>query len=153
MAGGDQFRAFTGRYVIVDFLPDWAGIARCAVGPELKAACTDIAELRAKPYAIRISPRSRNNTPGHRHYQDSFTVKTGTTVINDMRRVAARLWNMSDHAVIVEFGNDQVPPHRILGKTMDYLVGPIVGDLPSVILDARRAARKAARGKGKGNKD
>jgi hypothetical protein len=154
MAGGARVTVYRGQHVTVDFQPDWPGIARCAQGPELKEACTSIAEHRAKPYAIRISPRSNDNRPGHQHYQDSFVVKTGTTVINEMRRVAARLWNMSDHAVIVEFGNGAVPAYRVLGRTLNYLNGPIAGVLQSEVLDAyRENRRRAGRASAEAGKD
>lgn len=146
MPMGSRERAYTGKNVRVDFQLDVAGIAKIAMRRELLDACMDIAENRAMPYAIRISPRSNVHWPSHRHYQDQFTVKAGSTVINQMRRAAARLWNMSDHAIIVEFGNRATSGngYRVLGRTLNYLNGPTVGELSSVRLDRQHVANVAA---------
>lgn len=107
-------RVYTGRYITIDFELNRAGIAKIAVGNELRDAVHSVAEHRAKPYAIGISPRSDRK---HKHYADSFQVRNGYTTIAGMRRVTARLWNTSDHSVEVEFINGS----RILGKTLAYL--------------------------------
>src|SRR5215218_9032714 len=107
-------RVYTGRYVTIDFELDRAGIAKIAVGSDLRDAVRSVVEHRAKPYAIGISPRSNRK---HKHYADSFEVRTGYTTIAGMRRVTARLWNTSDHSVEVEFINGA----RVLGKTLAYL--------------------------------
>lgn len=114
-------RVFTGRHVIVRFVPDKAGIAKCAMGPELRAAVNHLAEHVAKPYAERISPRS--NRDDHVHYADSFTVVPGTAWIAAMQRVAARLFNTAPHAAAVEWGNGGANSrgHRVLGRTLDHL--------------------------------
>lgn len=158
MPMGERLRSYTGRHVIVDFKLDVAGIAKCAMGPELRKGVTDIAENRALPYAKSISPRSKRrskdgravDSKGRPHYQDSFKVKTGNVVINQMRRVAARLWNVSPQAVVVEFGNSRNGGigHRVLGRTINYLNGPVVGELYTDRMDRRRLQRKAAELKG-----
>lgn len=137
MPMGDREVAYLGKNVKVDFQLDVAGIARIAMRKELKDAVHDIAENRAMPYAVRISPRSNVKWASHEHYQDQFKVVDGTAVINQMRRVAARLWNFSDHAIIVEFGNKAGKRHRVLGRTLNYLNGPVVGELESDRLDRK----------------
>lgn len=111
---------FRGRHVIVTFEMDRVGIAKCAMGPELEAAVLHLANDVAKPYAERISPRSKRQ---HQHYADSFVVVPGTAWIAAMRRVAARLWNTAPHAAAVEWGNGSTNSrgHRVLGKTLDHL--------------------------------
>lgn len=119
--------AYRGRNVVVVFELDRKGIARCAMGPELRASVMLLAENEAKPYAISISPRSDRQ---HQHYADSFSVVPDTVVIRAMRRVAANLVNSAQHAAAVEWGNDQVPtPHRVLGRTLDHLNTPQFGHL------------------------
>lgn len=111
---------YRGRTLSIGFKMDRKGIAACAMGPELLASVISIAEKRALPYAVSISPRT---TRKHVHYQDSFLVIPGTVVIRDMMRVAARLANVSRQASRVEWGveaNDQ-RGQRILGRTMDHL--------------------------------
>ncbi len=114
--------------VHVVFKPDKKGIAAVAVGPELRKACHDLVEHKAKPYAVAISPigdpgdRRGPYTPGD--YISSWVVLDTFTVIAAMRRVATQLWNMSPHAAAVEWGNDQVGDgHHVLGETLDFLNG------------------------------
>lgn len=111
---------YKGKNVQVTFDMDRAGIAKIAVGPELTAAVLDLAEHKAKPYAIAASPRSREN---HKHYQDSFIVVPGTAFIAAMKRCAARLVNTSEHAAAVEWGSAHTghKGQRVLGHTLDYL--------------------------------
>lgn len=122
---------YRGVHLTMAFDPDKEGIRRIAVGADLRDACMDVVEHRAKPFAISISPRSDHddeNDP-HEHYQDSFrtqTVLTGLAPesIGDppMLRVGARLVNVARHAAAVEWGNRIHPtPHRILGKTIAHL--------------------------------
>lgn len=117
-----RVRVFTGRHVIVSFELDRAGLAKCAMGPELTAAVTHLATNTAKPYAERISPRSKRQ---HEHYADSFAVVIDSEVIESMRRVAARLVNTAAHAAAVEWGNAKTHGrgHRVLGRTLDHLNG------------------------------
>jgi hypothetical protein len=91
-----------------------AGVRRIAMSARLKEIVTSIAKERAMPYAISISPRSNQR---HRHYQDSFMVDTTAMQIKDLIRVAARLWNTSDHAAAVEWRYQ----YRVLGRTLAYL--------------------------------
>lgn len=112
-------RVYRGRHVIVSFDMDRKGIAALAMGPELEAAVIHLAEHTAKPYAISLSPRSRENT--EEHFQDSFDVVVGTRTIRQLRRVAAFLINGSPHAAAVEWGNSHTEAHRVLGRTLDHL--------------------------------
>lgn len=119
-------RAYTGRQVTVDFELNMKGIARCALGPELKAACHNIVATRALPYAVSISPRS---TRKHPHYQDQFHTEDTTGIPRTrygdlaMRRAITRLANLSAHAILVEVGptGDTTDGHRVLRKTLEYL--------------------------------
>lgn len=117
---------YQGVHVVVSFDPDKAGIARCAVGPELAASVLLVAD-KGMVYAVAVSPRSkRPPTPGHRHYQDAFVVEPGT--VHDighppMVRVAARLMNISEQATVVEVGTPKSRKYRILGRTLDHLNG------------------------------
>lgn len=123
---------YPGRHVRVWFELDRRGIQACAVGPELAAATRACATREAMPYAIRISPRSNNNEPGHKHYQDSFhveTVYTGLTPPESigrppMLRVGARLVNTAPHAAALEWGNKIAKGRRILGRTLDHMSRP-----------------------------
>lgn len=107
---------YRGRSVTVVYQTNRAGIAECAVGPELRHAVGDIAERRARPYAISISPVETGE------YVSSWRVENDHyTTIRDMRRVAAWLVNFSDHAVYVEVGTGTNPAHHVLSKTLGYL--------------------------------
>lgn len=108
---------YRGRYVKADFELDRKGIAVYAIGPELREACHDLAEHKAKPYAMSISPIDSGD------YVGSFEVRDQFTTINRLRRVAARLYNTSRHAAIVEFGNSRSPARHVLAETVDYLHG------------------------------
>lgn len=92
------------------------------MSPKLLEAVMSVAQDRALPYAVSISPRS---TRVHRHYQDSFVVIPGTEVIARLRRVAARLWNMAPHAAAVEWGNEHTGGHgqKVLQRTLEHLTG------------------------------
>lgn len=118
---------YRGTNVRVEFLPDRRSIARCAVGPEVRAAVRDLAANKAKPYAVSISPRSSRH---HRHYADGFRVEMGHVTLPPewpMRRVAAILVNTVEHAVIVELGANRTPAYRVLARTLAYLNGGVVG--------------------------
>lgn len=107
--------------VLTRFKMNRKGIAAIAVGREIRAAVHDVAENKAKPYAISISPRSRAK---HKHYADSFEVDdTIVTHIGapPMVRAASRLVNTTRQAIIVEVGADKTPAHRVLGRTLDFL--------------------------------
>ncbi len=107
-----------------------AGIAACAVGPELKGACHRVVANKALPYAKATSPRS---TRRHRHYADSFNVEDGLLVgypdHHPMTRVMSRLVNTARHATAVEVGavvtlngrTYETPAHRVLLHTLEYL--------------------------------
>lgn len=117
---------YRGRHVTVEFELNRRGIARCAVGPELKAACHGVVETRALPYAVSISPRSSRR---HQHYQDSFRVDDDTWTPKarmpdwHMRRVVTRLVNTSPQAILVEVGPEQGNDRgfHVLGKTLAFL--------------------------------
>ena len=126
MSLGERKRVYTGRHVTVDFEMDVGGIARCAVGDELRDACHSVVVSRALPYAYAISPRSSQDD--HEHYQDSFKVEDVLTGIAPdsigkppMLRVGTRLLNVARHAAVVEFGRRGYRGHRVLGKTLDHL--------------------------------
>lgn len=113
---------YRGRHCKVDFELDRKGIAAIAMSDELLDAVTEVVTDRALPYAISVSPRS---TREHKHFQDSFAVIAGTEVWARMRRVASRLWNLSEHAAAVEFGNKHTGGrgHHVLRQTLDHLTG------------------------------
>lgn len=117
-------RVYRGRTIVIEYEPDKVGIARCAVGAELRLAVGEIARTRALPFAISISPVGG---PGDEHrgeYITSFQViNDAHAVIADMRRVAALLINHSTHAAAVEWGNRHTDGHghRVLGRTLNHL--------------------------------
>ncbi len=113
---------YRGRNLTVYFDLDRKGMARVAVGEELKAAVTEVVAERALPYARSSSPRSNRN---HLHYADAFVVdNTSTVVLVGLRRVAARLVNTSGHAAAVEWGNAKTRGrgHHVLRQTLEHLV-------------------------------
>lgn len=110
---------FRGSKVMVHFDMDRKGIAACAMGPELAGEVMKLATRQALPYAISVSPRSSRTDKVH--YQDSFVAVPGTAWVAAMRRVAARLYNLAPHAIVVEKGTAKTPAHRVLGKTLDHL--------------------------------
>lgn len=117
-----------GQHVTVTFEADKKGLAKCAVGKELRAACHQIVELVALPYAISISPRSSRDD--HIHYQDQFAVQDTWTGITPesigrppMLRVATRLVNFAPHAAAVEWGNQKTggTGRHVLRKTLQHI--------------------------------
>lgn len=106
---------YRGRYVKADFQLDVKGIAAIAVGPRLRDACNTVVERKAKPYAMSISPIDSGE------YIRSFKVADQYTTLFGLRRVAARLYNTSGHAAIVEWGNERAPARHVLTETLDYL--------------------------------
>jgi hypothetical protein len=92
------------------------------MGPQLHESVIQLAETKAKPYAVSISPHSDRD---HQHYAASFSVVPGAMMIRRMRRVAAHLINSAPHAAAVEWGNQKTPNgHHVLGRTLDHLNGP-----------------------------
>jgi hypothetical protein len=115
--------------VTVYYEPDRRSIARCAVGPELTEAVLDLAENRAKPYAIGISPTQTG------HYAKSFEVSTVYLALGYpflMTRVAAELANVDPGASGIEWGQKSQrrggghrtqAGHHVLRRTLIMLDG------------------------------
>lgn len=117
--------------MVVEFEMDRAGIAKLAVGQELKDATHSAVVNRAMPYAISISPHGKTL-----EYVSSWRAADGFTVIAGMRRAACKLINVSGHAAAVEWGRGG--NQGILRRTLAHLnaTSPI---------GLQQAARKAAR--------
>lgn len=120
-----RLTVYTSRRLIVQFEMDRPGMARVAVGRELKDATRQIIRERAMPYAISISPVGQRDDDqgGKPRYIESFRIAEGHTVIAGMRRVAAKLVNVAPHAAAVEFlgTNPHASGYGVLGKTLDHL--------------------------------
>lgn len=102
----------------VHFKLDRAGIARIAVGKDLRSAVIAIAKL-GKPYAEQVAPRSgdRRGKP----YAESFVVVPGHAWVAALRRVAAFLANTHPGAAAIEFGSKRNEPFHVLRQTLEYL--------------------------------
>lgn len=119
-------RVYTGRHVIATFELNRKEIARCAVGPELRASCNEVVIRRALPFAVSIAPLSDRDHP---HYKGLFAVvdvKTGLPPEPigkpfPMLRWATRLYNLARHATIVEVGDGRRGGHRVLTRTLARL--------------------------------
>ncbi len=98
----------------VEFEMNRRGIARVAVGQDLRDSCRSAVVQRAMPYAIQISPRGETL-----EYVSSWRAADGHTVIAGMRRVACKLINVSDHAAAVEWGRGGA--RGVLSRTLAHL--------------------------------
>lgn len=113
-----------GPHCTVHYDPDKQGMARCAVGKELRGEVLKLAK-KAKKYAVSISPPRSHGKKKKVHYRDSFLVKPGKVydigTPEKMVRVSARLMNVSPQAKIVEVGTDRSEKYAVLKKTLDHL--------------------------------
>ncbi len=98
----------------VDFELHRRGIARLAVGQDLRDSTRSLVVLKAMPYAIRISPRGDTL-----EYVSSWRAIDTFVVIAGMRRAACRLANVSDHAATVEWGRGGAA--GVLRRTLAHL--------------------------------
>lgn len=132
--GGRKHVVYVSDRMVCEFEMDRDGIARIAVGAELKAAVHDLVERKAMPYAISISPIGRT-----REYVSSWQAVDTYAVIAGLRRVACRLFNGSGHAAAVEWISKRGSGHgyHVLGRTLAYLNSTSPAGLAA-------AARKAA---------
>lgn len=99
-----------------------AGIARCAVGPELHKAISTVTG-HALDFAELIAPNDSNE------YQAGF--RSGVHVIPDypnrqgadppMARWGGYVQNVARDAIIVEVGAKATRRYRILGRTLEWL--------------------------------
>lgn len=105
-------------------LQDFAEIAR---GRQVLAACMEVGQMRAVPYAISISPDGPSGL-----YKRSWEVRPGTVLIRGMLRVCAKVINTSPHAALIEWGGKPGggryrgryrPPQHILQRVRDNLTG------------------------------
>lgn len=117
-----RFTAYHGVFVKIDFKLDRKGVERIAVGRELGHACRSVVLNLAKPHAEGLAEGFRDTGD----YARSFRVENTTDVLGPkrwpMRRVAVRLVNISDHAVIVEVGyKKNNRPHYVLRRTLQHL--------------------------------
>lgn len=119
----------------VEFEMDRRGISRIALSDPLRDACHSVVVQRAMPFAIQKSPRGKTL-----EYVSSWRVSDGHTVIAGMRRVAAKLINVSDHAAAVEFVNKRGNGHGhgVLRQTLAHLNATS----PEGIAKAERAAKR-----------
>lgn len=100
--------------MIVEFELDRRGIAKIAMGQDLKDACRQVVTGRAMPFAIRNSPHGETL-----EYVSSWRAAEGHTIIAGMRRVACKLINVAPHAAAVEWGRGG--RRGVLGKTLAHL--------------------------------
>ncbi len=101
---------------------NFAGMARCAVGPELHRAVSEVT-ANALTFAELIAPNDSHE------YQAGF--RSGVRIIPDfpdrfgadppMARWGGHVSNVARNAVIVEVGAKATRPYRILGRTLDWL--------------------------------
>jgi len=103
--------------VSVRFVLDRAGIAACAVGPELRDAVHAIA-ASALPYAEMISPVDTGDYATSWEVVDTIVADIGHPA---MPRVAAQLANTSGHAVLVEVDTPNSPGRHILSRVLDWI--------------------------------
>lgn len=114
-----------GPHCTVHYDPDKKGMARCAVGKELKGELLKLA-AEAMKHAVSISPPRSQGKKVKVHYRDSFVLKRG--LVHDighppMIRAAVRLMNVSPQAKIVEVGTSRSQKYEVLQKTLDHLNG------------------------------
>lgn len=128
---------YVGAHARVHFKMNRRGIQGIALSREVGNACEDWASAKAKPYAIRISPRSKETAK--RHYAESFEVHRilvgappSSKIIGDpfpMMRSAALLINTAPYAIAVEYGAKRIhhrqKSHRILGRTLARFSRPV----------------------------
>jgi hypothetical protein len=139
---------YRGRTVTVYYEPDRRSIARCAVGPELTEAVVDLAEHRAKPFAVGISPRESGS------YSKSFEVNVTHVAYGYpylMTRVAVELANTDPGAGGIEWGQKRrrrggesrtTAGHHVLGRTLAMLDGTR-GGAEAAAEEAHRVATSA----------
>ncbi len=138
MAGIDRRGqlVYRGPHVSVRFKLNRRGVQGVALSWEVGQACHDWASHKAKPYAIRISPRTKKTDK--KHYADSFEVRRvliGAPPVEKiigrppMVRAGAILINTAPYAAAVEYGekraHHQQKSHRVLGKTLARFRRPV----------------------------
>lgn len=100
---------------------DYAAFGEFLRSPEMIRAMEAVAE-DGKTAAIAISPELTGD------YKSRFKVSSGTWPGGNGGTVAvAHLTNDSDHATEVEYGNEKVRRHRVLGKIATQLGGHAIG--------------------------
>lgn len=109
------------RYGGFDF--SYSGMARCAVGPELHRAIDDMTR-NALEYAQLISPADAQEydagwRSGVRVIPD-FPDRRGAD--DEMARWGGYVQNVSSEAIAVEVGAKNTRRHKVLGKTLTWLV-------------------------------
>lgn len=104
------------------------GIAGVAVSAKIRRAVNDIAETKAKPYAVAASPRDTGAYAGSWAVHD-VTVH-GIPKGWPMTRAGARLSNSDPAAKVIEVGSARrtqsgeivaTPAHRVLQRTLQHL--------------------------------
>ncbi len=101
-----------------EYRPDIQGIGELARSPQMHAMLAEAAG-DAIPFAQSISPDA---TPYGTGYVDSFEVDSGhVEMVARHRRAVAHLYNTTDYAAAVEFGNPNIEAHHVLSRTADYI--------------------------------
>lgn len=129
--GGRRHTVYVSPRMVVQFEMDRGGIAKIAVGQDLRDATHSAVVHRAMPYAIQISPRGDTL-----EYVSSWRASDGFTVIAGMRRAASKLINFAPHAAAVEWGRGG--KQGVLRRTLAHLNG-------TSPIGLEQAAHKAAR--------
>lgn len=104
----------------ISYEPSKAGIARAAVGPELRRAVDDVAHL-AKAYAEGISPDPEDFDAYVTKFEVRSDLMFGYPDRYPMTRVAGVLLNTANGAILVEVGNATTPALGVLEKTLEWL--------------------------------
>lgn len=104
------------------------GIAGVAVSPQIRRAVNDLAETKAKPYAVAVSPTDSGAYAGSWGVDD-VTVH-GIPKRFPMTRAGARLVNSDPAAKVIEVGSAwrtktgaivATPAHGVLRRILEHL--------------------------------
>lgn len=114
--------AFHGKTVhFTGYAPSKEGIQRCALGPEIHHALSDLVE-HALVFAELIAPNDTSQ------YQASFFSEVIEVADIPFRirgermpRWSGRVGNSSEHAILVEVGAGHTPAYRVMGRTLDWI--------------------------------
>lgn len=120
-----RHRVYTGVHVRADFKLDRREISKLAKSTRMRNLVLKIGRDRALAYAKSISKDIHRTGDYNRRWRvvSRYVTKSAKDGRYPMRRISARLLNLSEHAMLVEVGNGgkKSHGHRVFRRTLLHL--------------------------------
>jgi hypothetical protein len=120
LKNGPRRTVYRSPRMVAEFSLSYSGIAKIAMSQPIQDCVDDVCAV-ALAYAQFISPVQTGDYINSFDCEQYIETEIGGPPLGRMDRRAARMWNVSSNAMLVEVGNQNFPGHRIFAKTLDAI--------------------------------